>query len=965
MAAMLLEAQGREEDAASEYLALLTSEEALAVVSSPQLVHKIVNRLSGCYIHLTDWKLMADWTGVLGALRHKAQGSKLSGAFAVRADSHYIQALAAFDSDDVGGARKYAELMDVRQLGAHEIPTGQVLQHTEMLLLRAMLAPDTPRSVDDLAVARAALLEPLRLEATESVREAYAYVVQLSNVCAVQASLLGEPPQPTTAWLRFGASDPNVTGTKTCMWSQILRVQCWLANREGGSGREAALSRMEYLRHRYMKLARHQGNLRLAARLLDQASPLASSVLYERCLLLSAKRQTESAVTNLWHESTRLIHAPWVNAASGTVDLHGMASALLTATFERCAPEQLGRQHSVLGAKTLIRIGSWLLAERSSVLGAQLYNKIFGLDECDLDVREDCLRVHPPSTSLQLLGGGCFAEAAHAAPMYARSWFMLAGWCYRFGRHHIEKAVGPDGSFALLPAEAEAVGEILLAHRVIDEHFGLEAHSTNKALCGIIAHFCDMETRALVSGAGGTDPFEVPASAKLVLSLMRRACAHVNENCLEQIVREVWLPTRRRIVRFYCKAVEFYLRYLHLGSNTHMDMGSTDGADDKHFRLKKVEASDRNSTATLRLLRLLVKYGVYMPELFSVGFESTPTRPWREVIPQLFARLGNNAEFVRAQVQVLIARIGDESPHSVVCALARSSIRLQAGPSNPRHASACCRACSGIERADRRYPAVVGANEDAEGTEASLAQFELIKSKLAKNHAQMMQEIELLIAELSRITVLWDEQWLSTLHELTQPISSRLRTIDEECARVRAIKTLTSSEKQRIVGEKYAAIMKPMVVALEKMQQKTYARAPETPHEEALVQRFAESLDEAIRVFKEPPSAFHPAAAYEPLRAVLKEIALVAKSPNQQLHRISKKLVELSQSQISMPGLVDSVDGNFVTIDSFDDAVAILPTKTKPKKLMLTGSDGKRCVPALRDEPGTCTHPLAGDAPRR
>ena len=52
------------------------------------------------------------------------------------------------------------------------------VQHTEMLLLRAMLFPDMPRSADDLAVARAALMEPLRLEATESVREAYAYVVR-------------------------------------------------------------------------------------------------------------------------------------------------------------------------------------------------------------------------------------------------------------------------------------------------------------------------------------------------------------------------------------------------------------------------------------------------------------------------------------------------------------------------------------------------------------------------------------------------------------------------------------------------------------------------------------------------------------------------------------------------------------------------------------------------------------------
>ena len=60
---------------------------------------------------------------------------------------------------------------------------------------------------------------------------------------------------------------------------------------------------------------------------------------YERCLLLSAKRQTDSAVANLWHESTRIIRAPWVHPTSGTVDLHAMTEALLAATFERALPQ--------------------------------------------------------------------------------------------------------------------------------------------------------------------------------------------------------------------------------------------------------------------------------------------------------------------------------------------------------------------------------------------------------------------------------------------------------------------------------------------------------------------------------------------------------------------------------------------------------------------------------------------------
>ncbi|CAG8689254.1 4251_t:CDS:10, partial [Acaulospora morrowiae] len=57
---------------------------------------------------------------------------------------------------------------------------------------------------------------------------------------------------------------------------------------------------------------------------------------------------------------------------------------------------------------------------------------------------------------------------------------------------------------------------------------------------------------------------------------------------------------------------------------------------------------------------------------------------------------------------------------------------------------------------------------------------------------------------------------------------------------------------------------------------------------------------------------------------------------------ISPFLSAINSSQIAMPGLPSHHDS--VTIQSFDDAVVILPTKTKPKKLILRGSDGKQYV---------------------
>ena len=47
--------------------------------------------------------------------------------------------------------------------------------------------------------------------------------------------------------------------------------------------------------------------------------------------------------------------------------------------------------------------------------------------------------------------------------------------------------------------------------------------------------------------------------------------------------------------------------------------------------------------ATLRLLRLLVKHGAALDDLFRAGVAHTPARPWRAIVPQLLARLGQAA----------------------------------------------------------------------------------------------------------------------------------------------------------------------------------------------------------------------------------------------------------------------------------------------------------------------------------
>ena len=59
------------------------------------------------------------------------------------------------------------------------------------------------------------------------------------------------------------------------------------------------------------------------------------------------------------------------------------------------------------------------------------------------------------------------------------------------------------------------------------------------------------------------------------------------------------------------------------------------------------------------------------------------------------------------------------------------------------------------------------------------------------------------------------------------------------------------------------------------------------------------------------------------------------------LHEVSPHLAAITSSCITMPGLESRGDSP-VTLESIDLEVSILPTKTKPKKISMIGSDGHR-----------------------
>ena len=184
--------------------------------------------------------------------------------------------------------------------------------------------------------------------------------------------------------------------------------------------------------------------------------------------------------------------------------------------------------------------------------------------------------------------------------------------------------------------------------------------------------------------------------------------------------------------------------------------------------------------------------------------------------------------------------------------------------------------------------------------------------------------------------------------------------LKEEAARIAENVTLSQSEKNKINAAKYSAMMAPIVVALERRLAST-SRKPETPHEVWFHEEYKEQIKSAIVIFKTPPaSAAALGDVWRPFDNIAASLASYQRKLSVSLEEVAPQLALLSSSDVPMPGLekhvtlsesdiglTNSLQG-IVTIASFSEQVAILSTKTKPKKLVILGSDGQKYTYLLK-----------------
>ena len=76
----------------------------------------------------------------------------------------------------------------------------------------------------------------------------------------------------------------------------------------------------------------------------------------------------------------------------------------------------------------------------------------------------------------------------------------------------------------------------------------------------------------------------------------------------------------------------------------------------------------------------------------------------------------------------------------------------------------------------------------------------------------MITEVQLLVSELQRVTLLWDELWLGVLSQISPDVGRRLTQLDNEIRKVKANTSLAREEKTLIIEEKMRIILKPVSI---------------------------------------------------------------------------------------------------------------------------------------------------------
>ena len=258
----------------------------------------------------------------------------------------------------------------------------------------------------------------------------------------------------------------------------------------------------------------------------------------------------------------------------------------------------------------------------------------------------------------------------------------------------------------------------------------------------------------------------------------------------------------------------------------------------------------------------------------SRGLADTPAETWLAVVPQVIARLGSESERVRTFVLSLLSTLAERHPQGLV------------------------------------YPLTVAATSPLRAQATGAAH---VLAHLRRGRDVLVEQAQLVAAELVRASCLWSEAWIDGL----ETASKAFYTEGDDAGCVRALL--------------------PLHEALE--------RGAQTPAEGAFVREFGGALDAAraeLRQWQESGERAHLHSAWALYMGLFRAV-----SPRQaaltslDLASVSPRLLGATALELAVPGTYEP-QAPLVTISGFRPRLSVIASKQRPRRVMLAGDDGRR-----------------------
>ncbi|XP_037869832.1 serine/threonine-protein kinase SMG1 isoform X2 [Bombyx mori] len=559
------------------------------------------------------------------------------------------------------------------------------------------------------------------------------------------------------------------------------------------------------------------------------------------------------------------------------------------------------------GTRMLLTLSKWVQSETENVLDVDspLSKLVSALPEIGLVDNNVSENVIPLTDSAV---GKLLQFGVNQCPGLAKAWANFAAWCFRWGRKMVE--FSSKTREQLTENDKLQIESVMIGCSPEDFEAVCEILSKTKATCDDEdIDWNEINTSEMIESQLRTVP-----------SLSNAFPEHL------ALLVDIWRQAQKRVFSYFELSADAYFKFLQL-------ICASD----------YINHSGENAvvTATLRLLRLIVKHAMELQTVLESGLANTPTQPWKVIIPQLFSRLNHPETYVRKCVSDLLCRLAEDTPHLITFPAVVGAVENEQSEL-PELNFARSLLSNDAESCEDNLDLHDAASDKVVNNELNSCFLDMVET-LANQAPTTILQVKLLVKELQRINLLWDELCLGTLVQHHSDFTKRLAQLETEVTLVKNNENLSAEDKEKLIKEKHRIIFEPIVFILEQLQHVTSAK-PETPHEVAFQAKFQSLIIDVIDKLKNPTNPEKPQESWAPFKQLQIKLQQKVNKRTSYILRmsdISPVLAEMKNTVITMPGVHTNQRTVRVTIRSVENNVAILPTKTRPKKLVFYGSDGK------------------------